>query len=130
MTVIDSRFKWNDTKVDVVGGLSYSYKANGTWKDWTIECDANGYSRFYLDLFSFLKRTPSARWFQLVASVDKQPTHTIVLGISGRFVAPTTGRLWVYANDAPFAYGNNTGSIDLIIKPIRPKGSEAIKTEK
>ncbi|MBD2655418.1 hypothetical protein H6G45_18430 [Synechocystis sp. FACHB-383] len=119
MTVINSRYKWNDTKVDVVEGLSYSYEANGTWKDWTIKCDANGYFRFYLALFCFLKRTRSARWFQLVASIDKQSTHTIVLGISGHFVAPTTGRLWAYANDAPCAYGNNTGSIDLIIKPIK-----------
>jgi hypothetical protein len=106
---------WNDTGIDVVAGLTYSYEANGTWKDSTIECDANGFSRFFMDRFSFLKRTPSARWFQLVTSNDKQSAYTVVLGTSGRFIAPASGRLWVYANDASFAYGNNSGTIDFVV---------------
>jgi hypothetical protein len=35
------------------------------------------------------------------------------MGIEGTFTAPASGRLWVFANDAAFAYGNNTGTIEL-----------------
>jgi hypothetical protein len=119
LTRIDSRLKWNDTQIDVVAGLTYEYGADGYWTDWTRECDADGYSDPKLDMFSVLKRCRAALWFQLVAAVDQKPHHTIVLGCSGQFIAPASGRLWAYANDATFAYWNNKGSLALTIHPTR-----------
>lgn len=119
LTSIDSRFKWNDTQIDVVEGLTYHYVADGKWTDWSRVCDADGYSETKLDLLSFLKRCRSAQWFQLVAAVDQKLSHTIVLGRSGQFIAPRSGRLWAYANDAAFMYWNNQGSLALTINTTR-----------
>jgi len=116
---INSRLKWNDTRIDVVEGLSYHYVADGIWTDWSRECNADGYSDTGLDLLSFLKRCRSAQWFQLVAAVDQKASQTIVLGRSGQFNAPASGRLWAYANDAAFAYWNNKGSVALTINATR-----------
>ena len=115
---INSRLKWNDTRIDVVEGLTYHYEADGRWTDWSRECNADGYCDTRLDLLSFLKRCRSAKWFQLVAAVDRKASQTIVLGRSGQFIAPASGHLWAYANDAAFAYWNNKGTVALTITPI------------
>lgn len=119
LTRIDSRLKWNDTQIDVVEGITYQYVADGKWTDWSRECDADGYSDTTLDMLSCLKRCRSAQWFQLVAAVDQAPSQTIALGRSGQFIAPASGRLWAYANDAAFAYWNNKGSLALTINATR-----------
>jgi hypothetical protein len=119
MTKIFSVEKWNDAEIDLIKGCQYEYKATGKWKDWFIECDANGYSNFLMDLFlRWAKRSPSAKWFQLVGVVDKDKSYTVELGTEGTFIAPENGRLWVYANDVCFAYWNNYGYIELEIKPM------------
>lgn len=114
-TKVDSRLKWNDTRFDVVEGRTYHYVAEGTWTDWKKECNAAGYSDPFLDRFSFLKRCRAALWFQLVVAVDQNPSHTLPLLCHGHFIAPASGRLWAYANDAALAYWNNTGSLTLTI---------------
>lgn len=119
LTSINSRLKWNDTRLDVVEGLTYHYESDGRWIDWLRECNADGYSDPTLDLLSFLKRCRSAQWFQLVAAVDQKASQSIVLGRSGQFIAPASGRLWAYANDAAFAYWNNKGSVALTINATR-----------
>lgn len=116
---INSRLRWNDTLIDVVEGLAYQYVADGQWTDASRECNADGYSGTWLDSLSFLKRCGSAKWFQLVAAVDQKSSQTIVLGHAGQFIAPASGRLWAYANDATFAYWNNKGSLALTINPTQ-----------
>jgi hypothetical protein len=118
MTSIDSRARWNDTKIHVLKGHRYAYRADGEWVDWFYICDAAGHSLFYLKPFSVLKRVKTARWCQLVACVDKDSYHPILLGCSGSFAAPASGRLWAFANDAPFGYQNNRGAISLSVHPL------------
>jgi hypothetical protein len=113
MVTVDSRRKWNDTGTDLIQGKQYRYRATGSWQDWYIVCDANGYSRWMLWLFGWMRRVPVAHWFQLIGVVDKAMSHPIRMGTEGTFTAPASGRLWVFANDAAFAYGNNTGTIEL-----------------
>jgi hypothetical protein len=122
MTKIFAKKKWNDTEKDLIKGRQYKYKATGKWIDWFILCDADGFLPFvnsFMDIFlRDKKRTPSAKWFQLVGVVDKDKSYTIELGTEGIFIAPENGRLWVYANDVCSAYWNNGGVIELEITPI------------
>ena len=69
-----------------------------------------------MNLVGWMKRVPTARWFQLVGAVNQSPAHFITLGKSGTFIAPATGILWAFSNDAPFAYGNNSGFVELHIE--------------
>lgn len=117
MVRICSQVKWNDTKIDLIKGDQYKYKATGKWIDWFIKCDANGYSNFLMDfLFGQKKRTPSANWFRLVGVVDKDTSTTVKLGMEGIFIAPKSGRFFCYANDVSFAYWNNFGYIELTVE--------------
>jgi hypothetical protein len=116
MATIDSKVKWNNTGINLVAGRQYHYQAIGKWKDWHIECDANGFSNPFMDLACRFKRVPTAKWFQLIGAVDKDASHVIKLGTSGIFTAPVNGLLWAFANDAWFAYCNNSGSVELEIQ--------------
>jgi hypothetical protein len=116
MSTIQSRLKWNKTGVKVIAGRNYRYRAIGRWKDWHIECDADGFTNAFMDLSGWLKRAPSAKWFQLIGAVDRDSSRLINLGTSGKFTAPSSGTLWAFANDASFAYGNNSGHVDLSVE--------------
>lgn len=113
MIKIESTKKWNDTGIDLIEGRRYTYTATGHWKDWIIECDADGYSCLLMDLVRIIKRIPSAKWFQLIGVVNQNMSDPIELGTNGDFIAPANGRLWAFANDAEFAYGNNSGHVEL-----------------
>jgi hypothetical protein len=120
MATVYSKNKWNDTNIRVVAGRTYSYRAKGQWKDKNIECDADGFTHVWMDLSGWMiKRVPSAKWFQLIATVGKDKSHVIKLGTSGRFKAPRSGTLWAFANDASFAYANNSGAVELDVDEDR-----------
>jgi hypothetical protein len=115
--------KWNDTKIDLVQNCEYKYKATGVWVDWFIPCGADGYPKalnsFMDTIFGSLKRRQSAKWFQLVGVIkgSQEIESEIELGKEGTFTALENGRLWVFANDADFAYWNNFGCIELDVEP-------------
>lgn len=115
MGLIHASQKWNDTGFDLIQGRSYQYEAVGHWKDWYIDCDADGYSRWFTGPLGWAKRVFGARWFQLIGAVEQDPSRVIILGTRGKFIAPHSGRLWAFANDAWVAYGNNSGSLELTI---------------
>lgn len=119
MVKISSEVKWNDTGIDLIEDRHYKCTTNGLWKDCIFECSADGHSNFLnflLDIISWTKRNPKAKWFQLIGVINTDLNHTIPLGTTCSFMAKKSGRLWVYANDADFAYFNNHGEIDLIIE--------------
>ncbi len=61
---------------------------------------------------------PSARWFALVAEVAGRPGDPYVFGTSAPFEPRGDGQLILYANDAPFAYWNNFGSIEVRVTRV------------
>jgi hypothetical protein len=115
--------KWNDTKIDLIQNCEYKYQTTGIWVDWFIPCGANGYPKVlnaFMDAIAgSVKRRQSARWFQLVGVIkgNQEIEHEIELGKKGTFTALKGGRLWVFANDADFAYWNNFGCLELDIEP-------------
>lgn len=116
MTIISSSEQWVDTGIDVAKGRVYRYVASGVWKDGSIKTDADGYEIWYLRPFGILKRVNHAKWFQLIITIGKDLEYIVPLGRSGTFSAPSSGRVWAFANDAGFRYGNNSGSVDLDIQ--------------
>jgi hypothetical protein len=116
--LIHSRRRWNDSGMDLLAGHVYAYEAQGCWTDWWIQTSAEGYERGWLRPLERFRRFPAAAWFQLIASLDRQPQCSWPLGCSGRFTSPASGRLWLYANDAPIAYWNNRGALSFRLRPL------------
>ena len=115
---VQAREKWNDTGIDAAAGDRFSVIASGSWKDGSIApCGPEGYTRWYLAAFGWLRRAPAGRWFELIAQIRPggRPKR---IGRSAEFTADADGRLYLYANDVPFRYANNRGSVDATVRKL------------
>lgn len=61
------------------------------------------------------KRVPSERWFALIGSIDADDARAFPIGAGREWVAPDAGVLTCFANDVPWAYLNNRGTVDLSV---------------
>ena len=107
---------WNDTGVIIEPGERYSFSATGKWKDLILNCNADGYTIFYMRLFRNLKRSKENDFFVLMGSIDKKNVFRI--GTNKIIIFNTPGKLSCFANDVKGFYWNNFGSLDLVIKRI------------
>jgi hypothetical protein len=66
------------------------------------------------------KRVDEARWFALIATIDK--AHPFVVVDGGEVTAPADGQLVCYFNDVqnPWFYKNNDGWVRLEVEPVAP----------
>lgn len=105
-----SRAYWTDTGVDIQVGATYRITSVGTWRDWDIPCDADGHpGNAFINPFSFLRRHRPSPWFALIGSIDRR--HLFHIGSDWAGSPPRSGRLYLFANDAPLFYFNNHGAI-------------------
>jgi hypothetical protein len=119
---ICAREKWNHTGFQLQQGVEYKFSANGKWIDLNIVHgpDGDGSGRnLFLRLFEHFRRRPKDNWFALIGSVGENESATFLIGSSNpRFKATESGELTCYANDVPWAYGNNKGSIELTVEQL------------
>lgn len=117
---IFARAKWNDTTVAVRKGEVYRFEAKGTWYDANMSCSADGYPSpsTALRVAERWRRNPSRNWFTLTGAIDQDETTSFGIGEEEEFTIPHDGILHCYANDLPFMYWNNSGSVKLSLTRI------------
>lgn len=99
---------------DLRQGATYAFKASGTWTDWYIDAQADGYDRAWLKPFTGLKVKPAAHWLTLLGDIDQEKATTFIIGESlETWIAPKNGVLYCFANDIPVMYWNNRGAVEL-----------------
>jgi hypothetical protein len=76
-----------------------------------------GWERWYVRPFAFLKRVRSAHWYELTGAVGCPFQQTFAIGRRRTVTIASDGELFLFANDAPRRYGNNTGSLRVRIAP-------------
>ena len=114
---------WHRTGINLVAGRPYAFvvPAGQTWKDWFIDCGAAGWtSPLQCPLRPFLRlrkvRGERVNFFTLIGTVGKSYQFAFRIGMGlPVFVPETSGELYCFANDAPFAYGNNKGCMKLSV---------------
>jgi len=118
-----------DTGIDLVAGRAYLLEATGSWCDKAKSCGPDGYASLeyprtavglMLLVGTIFRRVRRARWLALIGQLADGQSQTFVIGPSCRFEPSVSGRLTCFANDAPFAYGNNSGRIVLCVSEISP----------
>jgi hypothetical protein len=64
------------------------------------------------------KRLDTARWFALIATIDK--AYAFIVTDGGEVTAPADGQLVCYFNDVqnPLFYKNNSGWVRLAVEPV------------
>ena len=113
---VRAREKWNDTGIEVVAHGRYDLHAAGEWVDWKVRCGPQGFgsTNLALRMSERLRRLPAAPWFMLVGAIGKSGPHHPI-GRGTRLEPAESGPLYCFANDLPFMYWNNSGSIQLSI---------------
>jgi len=145
---VDASSWWNATALQVQPNETYALLADGVWYDADIEATAAGYTRLLLAPFGWARRARKANWFSLVAAVHSTSGLGKVRPSAGNFVSGwidscrhglrscdgasdltdigehgmltvrRAGHLYLFANDAFFAYCNNRGAITVCIKRL------------
>lgn len=121
--VVKAKQKNNHSGINLIKAGKYSIKVdppNQTWTDgkmpWKKIVDANGFSHWFLDLFSITKRYRGATWFKLMGRIANQRQSDFPIGVEYSEYRPSgDGELICYANDASFKYGNNSGELTVRI---------------
>lgn len=127
---------WNGTGVSVKAGERYRIAAEGTWHDDDVWCNAAGWVG--LPWLVWTRRVRGSNWFHLCAAISSRSELELKaasffkglfwevpqedaaseiepVGCVGDFLVKRDGCLYLFANDAPPAYGNNTGCIEATI---------------
>lgn len=107
---------WTDTGLDLRAGQTVRLTATGTWTDWTTPSGPDGYDRPIMSIAKPLRRLRKAPWFALCGALDRRGDKAFLIGAEAQIIAPRDGRLFVFANDVPGFYFNNSGSIDLTVE--------------
>ncbi|MBD8527661.1 hypothetical protein [Pseudomarimonas arenosa] len=113
-------------------GRRYRIAVWGGWTDWWINSTPRGFdSTFMLRAFERHRVLPNAKWFALgglVAASDEDLGAldelvaeqafdlTPFLDPGRLWTAPTSGSLYLFANDVPWAYFNNRGAIEVRVE--------------
>ena len=108
---------WNDTGIDLIAGARYSMTAMGTWHDRQFRAGPEGVppQNWVQRIFSPLLRFPNGHYMTLIGCIDQDMGSAFAIGANANYKATRNGRLWCFANDVRFAYGNNSGAIELIV---------------
>lgn len=135
---IESKAKWNVTPLRVQAREVYRFEASGTWHDASIPSGPKGYQspNIGFRLVAWLRRVPKANWFALVCMIDRDTSTRFDFthgeqSDHGHLTVEATmskdGFLNCFANDLPFTYWNNSGSVQLKITRI-PSKTPLLKT--
>ena len=112
---------WNPTGIEVGYLEAYAVEAEGEWDDWGRRSDADGQvGNLLQELFQAAKRCPDAQWLQLIGSVGASDERLVPLGTFARWTsrALESGELFLFANDAPGFYWNNSGELKVTITRV------------
>lgn len=115
-TLVDAASPRNPTGVLVDAGATYSIRVVeelAPWKDWWIassfETGWTGVARIVERLARKRAVHPGVPMFVLLARVDESPAFLV--GAGTMFSGSADGRLFLFANDWPHAYANNSGCL-------------------
>jgi hypothetical protein len=119
--VINARDPWNQTGIRLIAGEQYHLRADGQWVDWFVTCDADGYDSVNLvqKLSESLRRSPRDRWFALMGCIGRGTGKLFRIGTGLSLAPDSSGDLFCFANDAPLAYWNNRGAVQLTVRRIK-----------
>lgn len=111
---------WNATAIRVDASKRYRLTADGTWWDWNNQAGPEGYPsrNAAMRLVERFRRVPTADWFALIATLDRDASTAWVVGRALEIVPERSGELVCFANDLVGFYWNNSGFVTLTVDEL------------
>ncbi|MGV2990407.1 phospholipase effector Tle1 domain-containing protein [Vibrio sp. E150_011] len=126
--VVAAEQYYNFTGILVEQGERYQITVveGDQWHDGAdISCDGDGWNcdvvrlgiaELPIRMLKKLRRVPEADWFTLCAAVGSEEANAKAVGQNGDYQVTATGELKLFANDLSIKYGNNSGSLRVLIE--------------
>ena len=133
----DSTNPMQATDIRLEAGEVYSFtvtvKPGEEWKDNDLPATPEGLNREAikkddrlnrkldrLERFRVARRVrkKGADWFTLMGSVGPDEEEVFKIGKCREYRPKSSGRLYLFVNDAPLFYGNNHGQADVTVKRL------------
>ena len=122
MIRVDAATRWNYTGYLLRKEVTYRFLVppGQTWRDWYGTSGPEGYSRWYLAPLSPLLRVTTAangrpKFFTLIGTLGSSVEDAFIIGSGTTHTATGDGELVCFANDVPWAYSNNRGTISFTV---------------
>jgi len=109
---------WSQSRGISQGHWKDAHGDEKTWKDASYDAGPEGILKkpsSMMSIFGSQKRLPSAKYFHLLGSIGKASSKPFLVKDGIPFTAHETGELFLFVNDLPGFYGNNTGKSQLRI---------------
>lgn len=126
---VDAHEKWNRSGLVLRKGVAYSFLVprEARWHDWFVPCGAEGHDHWTTRPFKFLLRVRSVAgrpvpFFMLVGTLGGRIETAFPIGLGCTRTFVEDGELVCFANDVPWAYGNNHGVLPLTVEWSEPAG--------
>lgn len=113
---------WNASGLRLTPDEAYHLAVIETsdWRDDKLATTADGFTRWDLTPVDSVLRVPSEKWFCLIGAISPNLDHFFRIGSRlNRFVPPSGGELYCFANDVPGLYDNNYGQLTLRVTRIQ-----------
>jgi len=112
------------TDVLLVEGHAYRIRVGESssepWYDANLQASPEGLKSVpeTLSRFGFLRRDPRHPWFCLLGSIGPDDGRPLAIGAGTELQASTTGRLYLFVNDAHGYYENNRGKATVAVQRL------------
>jgi hypothetical protein len=81
------------------------------WRDGPLTTSPEGWEKWFLRPFAFLKRVPTAHWYELSGGIGRELCQTFAVGKFRTVHIENDGEIYLFANDETSRYCNNYGSL-------------------
>ena len=118
---------YNPTGVLLTPGATYEIAADDSrWADWHLASSADGRIQpsFAQSMARWALRCKQGRWFQLIGAIGRNDAHLFPIGKHAVWTYQGQSdeaepELFLFANDAWFAYLNNHGAVNVTVTRVR-----------
>jgi hypothetical protein len=122
-----TKFNWSGVLLEKDASYACQVPEGDTWSDDEIECGPSGwcsnelpwYEEGVVEFAEQIRRKQDSPWFALIGALDDEDDNLIHIGNEAApFVASKAADLYLFANDMPTKYRNNTGSLKVTITRV------------
>lgn len=104
---VDPAIRYQATDIDVNPGEQYLFTAKGKWRDASQKCGSDGWRNWWTAYILRFSRLPDYDLFVLGGNIGKNEKTNFPIGLSATKTIDAEGKLFLFANDLWWFYGNN-----------------------
>ena len=126
------RYSWSAVRLVEGGQYTFDVPEGQQWEDGSIKCGPDGWRTedqemsmpiaWIVKFTERFRRFPEANWFEIIGAARRTDGRLFRIGdgskLEAPYVSPVDAELYAFANDIKSKYGNNEGSVKVIVTRV------------